>query len=115
MNRHPLVETLMVEVLSECFQLGMDADQARAHSSLIPHPVTLSSIYSSFLGRTDVLFLHAALPERHRNSAWRRLFDTADHGRNFGKLAAAISHQGPTLVIVKGGVFLFSTSGNGQK
>lgn len=54
----------------------------------------------TLLDIASMLTLNATLPAtlRHR---WRLLFSTKTHGESFQSLLHQITHQGPTLVIIK--------------
>jgi hypothetical protein len=98
MAKHPLIESLLVEVLSACFKLPVKAQLPSA----IPLPVTSSFHYPSFLLRLEVLFLNAALPATLRTRGWQQLFNTAVDGKSFSKLISRIANKGPTLIVVEG-------------
>jgi hypothetical protein len=96
MTSNPLIETVLLEVLSSCFQLVVNHAGSALQIPMIP-----AAASRSFLSLLDVIFLNAALPHDLQNS-WRQLFNTSVHGESFSKLVGAITKQGPTLVIVKG-------------
>jgi hypothetical protein len=101
MAQHPLIESLLVEVLSECFKLPVKA-QLPGISFAIPLSVTSCLHYPSFLLRLEVLFLNAALPATLRTRGWQQLFNTAVDGKSFSKLISRIANKGPILIVVKG-------------
>jgi hypothetical protein len=103
MSNNPLIESALLEVLGECFQLrtGTTSSSSSATSVLLPVTHAQLTASRSFLSLLDVLFLNAALPHDLQNR-WRLLFNTAVHGESFSKLVGGITNQGPTLVIVKG-------------
>jgi hypothetical protein len=99
MSNTPLIESALLEVLAECFQLRTATTSSAAAVML---PVAHAQLAAaSFLSLLDVLFLNAAL-SHDLQSRWRLLFSTAVHGESFSKLVGGITNQGPTLVIVKG-------------
>lgn len=87
----PLLESMMKDVFSFCFQINL-SNSTHLLPSIPPDSKTALSMQ-------HILFLNSALPHDFR-TIWRPLFNTQIHGESFSKLVGAIPNQGPTMIVV---------------
>jgi len=85
---HPLVEHIMGQVLSKCFQM-----KSAFQKSSLPYKDSFCSIFC-------LLFLNFNFPHKLRDN-WRPVFSTKNDGESFSKFAGSILHRGPTVIIIK--------------
>ena len=86
----PIIESILANVLSSCFQVKIPS------LSLVPNIPKDTKTKVSLL---EAVFLNNSLPHELRQ-VWRPLFNTDTHGESFSKFAGAITKQGPTILII---------------